>query len=193
MIITGIGSRNCPKEYCDVMTEIGERLVSVGTIGRSGYAKGADISFEMGYMGELLQNRLTSSRFESYLPWSGFRGRDEDSYHILVRDDRIVKAATQIAYEIHPNWDRLDYYGRKLHTRNVYQILGRDLNTPSDYVFLYAQPKGKNSVFGGTNTALQLANKYNIPHFNIYKEEDMIRGMELIRRLEGESFGDIWT
>lgn len=63
-------------------------------------------------------------------------------------------------------------------TRNVYQVLGLDLKTPSKALFCYAQPtKNKQGIVtgvkGGTNTAVQLVMKHNIPIYNFYVPEDI--------------------
>ena len=74
-------------------------------------------------------------------------------------------------------FEYINYKGVKS-TRNVYQVLGLDLKTPSKALFCYAQPtKNKQGIVigvkGGTNTAIQLAMKHNIPIYNFYLQEDI--------------------
>lgn len=51
----------------------------------------------------------------------------------------------------------------KLQARNSYQILGLDLNTPSNFVICWTK-NGKGS--GGTGQAIRIARAYNIPIFD---------------------------
>ena len=48
-----------------------------------------------------------------------------------------------------------------------------NLDTPSDVLVCYAEPKNSIHVKGGTNTAVQIAKMYNIPVYNLYYEEDI--------------------
>ena len=74
-------------------------------------------------------------------------------------------------------FEYINYKGIKS-TRNVYQVLGLDLKTPSCVLFCYAQPtKNRQGVVtgvkGGTNTTVQLAMKHDIPIYNFYLQEDI--------------------
>ena len=60
----------------------------------------------------------------------------------------------------------------RLHTRNVFQALGKDLQTPSKGLVGYAKTDKKGNPMGGTATAINLALKHDIPVRNLYKEED---------------------
>lgn len=53
---------------------------------------------------------------------------------------------------------------KKLLTRNGYQVLGKDLNTPSEYLICYSNGKG------GTQQAIRIAEDINInvPIFNLW-------------------------
>lgn len=55
--------------------------------------------------------------------------------------------------------------------RNIFQVLGKDLDTPSDFVVFWAKPIGNSGkVSGGTNTAVALALQESIPVFNMYND-----------------------
>lgn len=110
-------------------------------------------------------------------------GKLEGSIHIVTPELPNYNDAVEIASNIHPAWNRLGRGAKALHTRNVYQVLGLDLNTTSKVLFCYAQPtknkQGLAGVKGGTNTAVQLAMKNNIPIYNFYLQEDIdkVKGM----------------
>lgn len=95
-----------------------------------------------------------------YIPWHGFNGSTSE----LLPSWR----SYNIAEKYHPRWDYLNQGGQKLMARNVHQVLGTDLNTPSEFVICWT-PNGSGS--GGTGQALRLAKDYNIPVFDcgIYK------------------------
>lgn len=146
---TGIGSRETPPEILELMAKIAYKLAQQGWHGRSGSAGGADLAFEQGFM-EAVQDGTSRGGFTGYLPWNGFNGHtDIDQYH-AVRGN--CKTAAIIAERTHPAWDRCSRGAKALHTRNVYQVLGDDLKTPSDLCIFYAQPVGKTGQVKGGQT-----------------------------------------
>ena len=154
-IYAGIGSRETPLTICAEMTQIAEQLDLFGFTLRSGGADGADTAFENGVLLEAPQ---------VFIPWKGFNSRKG----ILVPDAVSLEAA-KIASKFHPNWERLTYGARKLHTRNVAQVLGSDLKTPCDFVICWTKD-GKAS--GGTGQALRIAAAYNVKIYNLFNPKD---------------------
>lgn len=177
---TGVGSRETPEPLLKFIEEVAYWLAGRGYTGRSGSAAGADTAFEQGFnLYEIVNGVSDYVRFEAYLPWEGFSDINEDSIHIVTPElPNYDEAFDIIAPTIHPAWNRLGRGAKALHTRNVYQVLGLDLKTPSCVLFCYA-PTTKNrqgvvtGVKGGTNTAVQLAMKHNIPVYNFYLQEDI--------------------
>ncbi len=165
---TGIGSRETPEQILALIRKIAHKMAKMGYTLRSGGAEGADTAFADGWgdaWSETVDNMMESPyKAEIYLPWEGFNDQ-----HSFTEGRLIVKnpKAEVIASNIHPAWDKLGRGAKALHTRNVYQVLGQDLNTPSTYVLFYAEPQGM-SVKGGTRTAVELARKRGIPVFNLY-------------------------
>lgn len=145
---TGIGSRETPDEIQQAMTKIATILSGANYILRSGGADGADKAFENG-----------AKLKEIYIPWRGFNG----STSTLIKGEDAT--ARRIASTIHPAWHRCTEPARKLHTRNIFQVLGADLNIKSQFVICWTSD-GKPS--GGTATAMNLAMNNNIPVFNMY-------------------------
>lgn len=140
----GIGSRETPKDFLNLFTAVAIFLEKRGCILRSGHAHGADEAFEKGAINS-----------EIYIPWYGFNGSNSA---LLPRGKSF-----EIAEKYHPRWDRLGQGAQKLMARNVYQVLGIDLKTPSKFVICWT-PNGSGS--GGTGQALRIAKDYNIPIFD---------------------------
>lgn len=170
MFYTGIGSRNTPEADIEKMKFISGILSAKGLTLRSGGADGADTAFE-----------VMSSKKEIYLPWNGFNNRRINSIYDRVYIDATkldnYSDAVSIAYSLHPAYDRLKQGARKLHTRNVYQVLGFDLKSKSDFVILWAEPC-EDGVCGGTNTAYKLAKLHGVKTYNLYYENEY---QELLR------------
>lgn len=134
---------------------------------RSGGADGSDRAFYDGASGSIYSNR--NKQMEIYLPWEGFNGLNSNDAGIYLPskfDNH--QEAMKIASTVHPYWDKLKPAVRLLHARNVYQILGKDLNTPSKSVICYAPPLKSGRVKGGTATAVELALRNKIPVINLY-------------------------
>ena len=147
----GIGSRETPNDVLSLMTRIGKFLSENNIILRSGHAGGADLAFENGC------DLANKNNKEIWIPWRNFN--NSNSNFIVTSPE-----AFKMAAEIHPAWDRCSDGAKKLHARNMHQILGTDLNTPCNFVICYT----KNGLLsGGTAQAIRLSEKYNIPVFNI--------------------------
>lgn len=157
----GIGSRRTPQPALTAMRATAENLSAKGYTMRSGHAPGADTAFE-----------VASQNAEIYLPWSSF---EKDRPVIgSYKQDQASDQAMQLASRIHPAWERLDRGPRALHARNMHQILGRDLQSPVDFVVCYTPDgslTGHGPDTGGTATALRLAYRNNIPVLNIKRPE----------------------
>lgn len=171
MIFTGIGSRKTPEPYLYLMSFISVGLGDNVTL-RSGAAKGADTAFENG-----------SGKSEIYLPWKGFNDHQSELYLPNLPE---YDTAIEIAKAIHPAWEKCSETAQKLHTRNVYQILGKNLDRPSDMVVCWT-PDGANGYSlqttqntGGTATAINLAAKNNIPVFNILNAPERKNVIEVV-------------
>lgn len=174
---TGIGSRETPKDICNLMEDIAFKLASKDYILRSGAAQGADTAFEDGAKAyaEQVDERLTLAQI--YIPWDSFTVYDEfykDWYKVLDRMQK-KKEAEQIASEIHPAWEKCSRGAKLLHTRNVFQVLGTSLNSPSQFLICWAKLDKHGNIKGGTRLAWDLAGKYNVPRFNLANKEDKER------------------
>lgn len=142
---TGIGSRQTPAYVCEVMKKVTPMCNNNGFILRSGGADGADSAFEADALYK-----------DVYLPWKGFNNNESNLFGVC-------STAIDIAKNIHPKWESLSAGAKKLHARNIYQILGKSLDVPSKFVLAYTDG---GELIGGTRTALVLASQYNIPIFN---------------------------
>lgn len=162
---TGIGSRSTPGETLRTMTAVAQRLSSLGWTLRSGNATGADQAFAQGT--EPTQQHI-------YLPWPTFEKDFLERWRIVPVKRQPSAAAELIASQYHPAWARLSQGARKLHARNVHQILGPDVTNPtlSKFVICWT-PDGAGS--GGTGQALRIARDYDVPIFDLAIEADLDR------------------
>ena len=163
----GIGSRETPPEDLEVMQIIGEYAAESGFELRSGGAVGADQAFERGCdtacgytsLKEFYNNPLKTV----YVPWTGFNGYgygDNNGSSIVAVNGADISSAMKLAEEMHPNWAACSQGVRKLHARNMMQILGTDLDDPVALVVCWTKD-GRGG--GGTGQALRLAESRGIP------------------------------
>ena len=153
MFYTGIGSRQTPADVLERMVQIGKELANLGFTLRSGGADGADSAFERGC-------DLANGSKEIYIPWNNFNNLSTSAGYIVAYHPD----AENIAATLHPAWHRCSQGAKKLHTRNIYQILGGNLNDPSVLVVCWT-PNGE--LTGGTAQAMRLAMKNNIRILNL--------------------------
>ena len=160
---TGIGSRQTPPPMLKLIVKVAQQLAASDYVLRSGGADGADNAFEVGC-------DKAHGRKEIYLPWKGFNG-NPSPYSF------VSKEAIELAKSLHPAWDKCSQGARKLHGRNCYQLLGLDLNKPSDLVVFWTIGDQKS---GGTATVLRLAEKEGVPVYNLALDSDIKKLGELL-------------
>lgn len=172
---TGIGNRLTPKELLPVLESIAKILAKKGYVLRSGGAEGADEAFEQGCL------KVAGAK-EIYLPWASFRSKpvNKDGYfYTREYDYEAYKKAKAMAQTFHPAWDRLPDAAKMHHTRNVHQVLGLDVMTPSDFVVCYDSALQSS----GTKQAIRIADHVKVPVFNLHKKEDADRLIPYINKL----------
>jgi len=181
MHYTGIGSRDVPEVYQNILRTIAKSLAEKGYTLRSGGAKGADTAFEEGALD-------AKGKMEIYLPWGKFNGRSdkEDGYY-STRDSHydFYKKAKEVAAKFHPAWDNLNDGSKMLHTRNVHQILGLDVETPSKFLVCYSEANApyKEGFVGGTGQALRIATSLKLPIYNLANEELARQCLEMLKTI----------
>lgn len=174
---TGIGSRQTPSHIGYLMSRVGWHLAEKGYILRSGAADGADSFFEEGIGDEYPK--------EIYIPWKGFNGSQSELYFGNIGNE---DEAEKIAKRIHPAFGKLTQGAKKLHTRNVWQLFGRDLDSESSFVIAWT-PNGESK--GGTRTVIELAKERSIPVYNLYDTEMCYKMMKKINQKRLYYSGDI--
>jgi hypothetical protein len=164
---TGIGSRECPPEILDVMRRVAAHLARQGYTLRSGGADGADTAFEQGCASAGGDMRI-------YLPKPGWNGRRFGGPYTGKVDER----AFEVAARLHPGWAGLKPFVRMLHARNVHQVMGDDLESPSEFVICWtpdgASERGETSSrTGGTGQAIRTAHEFGVKVHNIANQEHL--------------------
>jgi len=143
----GVGSRETPPDILKLMRLISHKFSLYGWTLRSGGAIGADRAFE--------SNAVLKQIFY-----------EEDATTEVI----------EIAASFHPAWHNCKPRARRLHGRNVFQVLGRDLNSPSSFVVCWTPDgcttdKARSITTGGTGTAISVADHYKIPVFNLARPD----------------------
>lgn len=166
---TGIGSRKTPQDILEMMMSLARVLDSQGWTLRSGGADGADDYFQKG----------TSDYSNIFLPWKNFNNHQG----VVITDKSIIADAMYLIqqHNLHEQWESMINNPKqagalKMHIRNVFQVLGEDLKTPSKMLVCWT-PDGalghndSSKITGGTRTAIRLADTYGVPVFNVKRPE----------------------
>lgn len=147
----GIGSTRTLDAICARMTRIAAWMHDRDYWLRSGGADKADLAFEAG----------ASDKKEIFLPWKGFNGSKSPLFHVS-------KEAFDLAARFHPNWGAVKKQGsQKLLARDGYQVLGKTLDDPVEFVVCWTSD---GEASGGTGQAMRIAAYYEIPTFNLHDE-----------------------
>lgn len=158
MIVAGVGSRETPRDILEFMDHIGDQLMRGGHILRSGGAPGADQAFEFGAAGAPGKMKDLQNRIEIYLPWAKFE--EDNRSWVKPKLTEPADWAYKIAAEYHPRWPYLKQGAKKLHARNVHQVLGPFEGAPkSDAVVCWT--KGAKGG-GGTGQAIRIGRAFDV-------------------------------
>lgn len=184
----GVGSRETLSDILGLMTDVAKKLESLGFTLRSGGASGADSAFEKGV--------LDPNNMEIYLPFHSFNGKNSSNLgYINFEKLETFPQALESVRKFHPASSRLSGYALNLMARNCYQVLGKDLNTPSLGVIAWT-PNG--GMKGGTSQALRIAEYHGIPIVNLGLDrclknvKDWLRFPLLEDQFENWPFGLDW-
>lgn len=180
--VTLVGSRAIPKKYTEICKSIASALNLV-YIGRSGGATGADSFFESG---------LLETKKEIYIPYDGFCDRSANEIGVYVIKDHRLLMARDIASEIHPVWRYLSEGDKDLHARDIFQVLGQDVNEDerSKLLVYFCETSQKRVTTGGTATAVNLAKSLNIPCYNIFFNDDLHEVIDICKTIQRKELGN---
>ncbi len=168
----GFGSRTTPADTLQTMQNFGRILAQVGFILRSGHSSGADQAFETG------AKEVPNALMEIWVPWLGFNNAPKgEPYKIALGHPQEKNFAT-VAQRHHGNWGVCNPAAKQLLTRNVPIIMGEDLASPVEFGICYSTGPG------GTDHTIKIANRYDIPIFNLGKAGDLEKLMKF-----GETLG----
>lgn len=156
MFYTGVGSRQAPQNVLRMLQHFASVAEILGMVLRSGGADGCDSAFESG---------CSADNSIIYLPWPLYNSH-------LSTNVTVCEKAIRTAKHLHPMGDHLRDSHARLHGRNVYQVIGTEMVTPSEFVICWT-PDGAEAAHacssrtGGTSTAIALADQCGIPVFNV--------------------------
>lgn len=183
--VTLVGSRRYTTTDEHRIEEIGRLLKALKVTGLSGNAEGCDT---------LWNDALGSSSMIHFLPWAGF-GTPRPTTSLILDDAPypLIHLAEELVTLVHPRADVLTDGPRKLHTRNMFQVLGTDLRSPTAAVIYCAPETPTGKVQGGTSSAVTLARHYGIPAYNLRKTEQYVELTTILLdalNSQGEFFED---
>lgn len=184
-VFAGIGSRETPGNMQAKLAQVTRRLANLGGQCRSGNAAGADISCQWGVHRAIEEDGVDPLANQIYLPWKAFNfdcvpqcyGAYYDSF-----TKESCKAAEDLMSQLHPKWASLSRGARTLHTRNVFQVYGPDVDEQAviDFVVCWT-PDGVEhhsrvqKETGGTGSAIRMASLLDIPVFNLFNPDALNR------------------
>jgi hypothetical protein len=151
LFYTGVGDHHVevvPTQKLDEATSIARNLEGLGLILRSGGATGFDQAFERGVVNPANKIIYLSARDQRY-------------------PDDLWNEAVKLVLNTHGNPQAAKRYIHLL-ARNVFQVLGDDLQTPSKFVVCWTK---NGQDIGGTGTTIRIAHKFSVPVYNMYSRD----------------------
>ncbi len=178
---TGVGSQETPQDLQTLMFFLGFEFSDRGRVFRSGHARGADTFFEEGVI-EYATKKQVQMPAQIFLPQPNFNRTQADGkvYFHIPEENPIYQEAMDIAKRVHPAWNKCNDFARRAHTRNAFQVLGPNLDDPSDYLVCWSIPALNGKVSGGTNTAWCIAHEFGVKCYNLYHEAQVKKALDFL-------------
>lgn len=158
-----IGSRRIEHPEYRVLVNAAKYLCNQDFCITSGGAKGADSAGEEG------ADMVHGSKLIYHLPNRvTTRNYDIKEVQDIMNENR--HKALLVAKDMHPAWEKLSTHVKELMTRNVFQVMGHELDNPVEFVVCYTSDGAEESTTqetGGTGQAIRIANRMNIPVINL--------------------------
>lgn len=112
-------------------------------------------------------------------------GRGSYSLHtqVVPPDSEAYNLAVSIVSKLHPAWRWLKQEYRELHIRNVFEVMGVSISRPSEFLLCWTPDGAEEKTTkktGGTATAINVANHFGIPVFNLQNEDCIERLSEYL-------------
>lgn len=176
----GIGSRTTPTNVMLYENKLARYLDQVkGYRLHTGDALGSDKAFG----GRKQPFRKVNGKVTL---WSSYTYIPENIRVYYPDDARGDVKAIEIAKTLHPNPSSLTEYALLLMARNAYQILGKNLDTPVDFVICWTKDgcehwQTRTQATGGTGQAIELASRLDIPVINIANSNVNDRLLKLLQ------------
>ena len=158
---TGVGSRKTPPEIITVMSGIAYYLANEGYILRSGGAIGADTAFEVGC-------------------------RKANGGRVIYLAQHSTPECEEIAAKYHGGWDKCSDFVKKLHGRNVKQVLGDQLAEPSKFLLCWTNDgcvshSRRSIATGGTGTAISVAEAVGVEVWNLKRADHLMHWLDWLK------------
>ena len=176
-ICTFVGSREAPEHIAKVGTKFLTRYLAEGGEVWSGGSGIMDKCVEHAYFHNRIRG-VKQGSVKIFLPWNTFdrkylyKGEDKGIY-IDVGDSPTQPKAREIAeteFNLYRSFERLKRGGQALMTRNSCQVLGEHCTDVSHFLVCWAKPSNDRGMWveGGTNLAVAIAKRNNVPVLNLY-------------------------
>ena len=168
--VTFVGSRKVTRQGLSIGLQAKEILLKNRCIFRSGNALGFD---------QIVSMYVPVSHREIYLPYQRFGPAGSELVDGIVLDTRghTYAKAKQFVYQYHPCHEKLKQHHLCYLIRDVYQVLGKDLQHPSSVVVCWTPDGAENAAMcthktGGTAMAIRIADGSGIPIINLQRIQE---------------------
>lgn len=174
---TLIGSRTTPEHINQLLEDIAYELFRLGFVGNSGGCDlGPDHSMTKALIRFIADFGIEGGKVaEIYIPWKrAFNLKHGDLGGAVINAQYLdnYPEARAIAEKVHPAWEKMKDSHRDLHSRNPYQVLGFDLESPTGLVLTHCPVNKAGKWTGGTATALEIAHGWMIRIVNAFIPEE---------------------
>ena len=178
-IFTGIGPRDIDETNFLRIYDVSYQMTKNGYYLRSGGARGCDASFELG------NREANDNQREIFIPWNKFQQDHtnpcskvyyHDNKNVFMYNREYDQILNRLVSDFHPRYNHLTRGPMALMKRNCHQILGLNLDTPTELVITDGKVKfDSNNLIcdceGGTGFAVRLAYALKIPIYNLSTED----------------------
>lgn len=169
MIFTSYGQQ-LPKDMAAQAAQIGKELSDLGWTYRGGYEEPGLMTMDIA---------VNKDSREIFVPWQGFnKGRHKHEGVLVCHCLETHLSAIEMAQQAYPTFKEETTEIQMYWVRNIYLLLGENLDKPTDLVIYYQD--GQTTAKTGSQYLLHAALQMEVPCFNIQNQQGMDKLYEYV-------------
>lgn len=150
-----------------ILEEVFQRLALFSINLRTSGTLGIESIALDAYKKALDEGIIIPDRIQVFQPWRDYSNIIPYAQCYTTVGIGNFDVASNLIRSVHPYWSSASKQTKLQHAKNALIVFGRKLTSPLDALIIYSPVDSNGNIHGNITSAVELANKRNIPVFNL--------------------------